>query len=52
VLALYRDESLPAWHPAGRTMILHAPEPSGIAWADVRAALARFPAPSALQYLP
>ncbi|MCX6559022.1 MAG: hypothetical protein NTZ26_00780 [Candidatus Aminicenantes bacterium] len=52
VLALFRDENLPAWQPAGRTTVLHAPEPSGISWADVRAALARFPAPSALQYRP
>lgn len=52
VLAFFRDENLPAWRPCGRTTILHAPEPSGIPPTDIRAALARFPAPSAIQYRP
>ncbi|MDD8025373.1 MAG: glycosyltransferase family 9 protein [Acidobacteriota bacterium] len=50
VLALFRDENLPAWRPCGRTAILRASEPSAIPPADMRAALARFPAPSAIEY--
>jgi heptosyltransferase-3 len=52
VLALFRDDSLPAWRPCGRTVVLRAAEPSLIPALDVLAALARFPAPSALQYRP
>jgi len=52
VLAFFRDDNLPAWRPCGRTTVLSAPEPSAISVADIRSALARFPAPSALQYHP
>jgi heptosyltransferase III len=50
VLAFFRDENLPAWLPCGRTALLAVPEPGAISAADVRTALTRFPAPSALQY--
>lgn len=50
VLALFRDGSLPAWRPCGRTVVLSAVEPSLIQVPSVLDALARFPRPSALQY--
>ena len=52
VLALFRDENLPAWRPCGRALVLSAAEPAGISVSDVLAGLARFPGPSALQYRP
>lgn len=52
VLAFFRDENLPAWRPCGRSDVVSVPEPSALSLADVRPALARFPAPSALQWRP
>jgi len=52
VLALFRSEHLPAWRPCGRTAILSASDPGLIPGAALRDALARFPAPPALQYRP
>ena len=52
VLALFRDENLPAWRPAAGRRSCRLPSRPGSPRTDVRAALARFPAPSALQYRP
>lgn len=50
VLAFFRDENLPAWRPCGRSDVISVPEPSAISPDAVLAAVARFPAPSALQW--